>query len=227
MAEGVNGQTVFLDLRTALLLLGFVTIAVFTQRSLPVELSMVAALLGLFLCGGLWKSGLKFLLAFGLLLALQYLIFPAAPKILTDFFFILTAYSRKVFPCLMVGTFIVETTPMRYLILAMRKWHFPQKLIIPLSVTIRYFPAIREEAGYIRDAMRLRRITGTARAEAYLVSLMFSAASMADELGAAAVTRGIENLAPKTSVIELRFRVRGYVCIFGGLLFAAAAFLLR
>jgi energy-coupling factor transport system permease protein len=220
-------RTVFLDPRTALLLLVFVTVVVFSRKSIYVEFALVTAILVLFFCCGLLKSGLKFMLVFGFLLALQYYIFPAAPKIFADFFAILTAYSRKVFPCIMIGTFIVKTTPVRYVILAMRKWHFPQKLIIPLSVTLRYFPAIREEIGHIRDAMKLCRITGAARFEAVLVPLMFSAANTADELSAAAVTRGIENPVPKTSVIELRFRPRDYVCIAAGLAFAAAAFCMR
>lgn len=224
---GKAGKTICLDPRTVLLLLVFVTVVVFSQHSFYVELALFASLLGLFLCCRLLGSGLKFALTFGFLLALQYYIFPAAPKIFTDFFSILTAYARKVFPCIMMGTFIVRTTPMRYLVLAMRKWRFPQKLVIPLSVTIRYFPAIREEMGYIRDAMKLRRLTGAARVEAYIVPLMFSAASTADELSAAAVTRGIENPASKTSVIELSFRVRDYACILGGLLFVAASFWFR
>ncbi|SHN74814.1 energy-coupling factor transporter transmembrane component T [Desulfitobacterium chlororespirans] len=220
------GEAVCLDPRTVLLLLVFVTAVVFSHSSLQVELILIGVLLGLFLCCGLFRSGVKFMLGFGFLLALQYYILPAAPKIFSDFFFILTVYARKVFPCAMIGRFIVETTPMRYVILAMRSWYFPQRLIIPLSVTIRYFPAIREEIGHIRNAMKLRRVTGTARIEAYIVPLIFSALNTAEELGAAAVTRGIENPAPKTSVIELRFRLRDYVCISVGLIFALAAFFL-
>ena len=206
------------------MLLVFVTVVVFVQNSLYMEVALVTALLSLFFCSRLFISGLKFILVFGFLLALQYTIFPAAPKFFTDTFSVLTIYARRVFSCAMIGAFVVKTTPMRYLILAMRKWRFPQKLVIPLSVTIRYFPAIREEVGHIRDAMKLRRISGAAKAEAYIVPLMFSAASTADELGAAAVTRGIENPAPKTSLIALRFRARDYVCIVGGFLFVAAAF---
>ncbi len=220
-------QTSFLDPRTALLLLFFVTVVVFSQNSIYMEIALVTALLGLFLCCGLWKSGLKFILVFCFLLTLQYYIFPAAPKFFADTFFVLTTYGRRVFPCSMIGTFIIKTTPMRYMILAMRRWRFPQKLVIPLSVTIRYFPAIREEIGHIRDAMKLRKVTGSARLEGVLVPLMFSAVSTAEELGAAAVTRGIENPVLKTSVIDLRFQPRDYICITGGLLFTVAAFWLR
>lgn len=43
-------RAVFLDPRAALLLLVFVTVVVFSQNSLYVELALVAALLGLFFC---------------------------------------------------------------------------------------------------------------------------------------------------------------------------------
>ena len=85
----------------------------------------------------------------------------------------------------------------------MRKIHFPQRLIVAVSVTMRYFPAIREETGYIRDAMRLRGIRGLAKLEGIMVPLMVSATGTAEELSAAAVTRGIEDPAPKTSLVEL------------------------
>ncbi len=156
-------KTIYLDPRTVLLLLVFVTVVVFSRHSLYIELVLVTALLGLFLCCGLFKSGLKFVLVFGFLLTFQYYIFPVVPKIFADIFSFLTAYSGKVFPCLMIGTFIIQITSMRYLVLAMRKWHFPQKLIIPLSVTIRYFPAIREGLGHNRDAMKLRWGMGAAK----------------------------------------------------------------
>jgi energy-coupling factor transport system permease protein len=220
-------STTCFDPRTLLLLLMLVNVVVFSQNSFNVELALLASLVGLFLYCRLFGSGLKFVLVFGFLLALQYYIFPASPEIFADFFSILTAFLRRVFPILMIGTFIVKTTPMRHIVLAMRKWCLPEKLVIPLSVTIRYFPAIREEIRHIRDAMKLRRITGAAKFEAYIVPLIFSAANTADELSAAAVTRGIENPGPKTSVIELRFRFRDYICIVCGLVFVIIAFWLR
>lgn len=52
-----------------------------------------------------------------------------------------------------------------YNMVALRKRHIPQGLIIPLPVTIRYFPALKEEVGYIRDAMKLRNIHGVEKLE--------------------------------------------------------------
>ena len=85
----------------------------------------------------------------------------------------------------------------------MRKIHFPQQLIVADSMTLRYFPSIREETGNIRDAMRLQDIRGLAKLEGIMVPLMVSATGTAEELSAAAVTREIEGPAPKTSLMEL------------------------
>ena len=63
---------------------------------------------------------------------------------------------------------------------------------------------IREEIGHIRDAMKLRNIRGLSRLECTVMPLMVSATETAEELSAAAVTRGIENPARKTSAVSLR-----------------------
>lgn len=218
-------QTVFLDPRTSLLLLFFVTIVVFVQNSFHIEIVLLLALICLFLAGRLFKALLKLSLLLGVLLTLQYYIFPTVSNLFTNTFSTFTMFLLKIFPCLMIGNFISKMVPMRYAIIAMRKWHLPETLIIPLSVTFRYFPAIKEETVCIRNAIRLREIRGPARFEAVLVPLIFSAANTADDLAAAAVTRGIENPVEKTSIIELRFRARDYFCIFAGLIFTTAAIL--
>ena len=96
-----------------------------------------------------------------------------------------------------------------------------------MSVTIRYFPAIKEEAGYIRDAMKLRDIHGLQKIECLLVPIMISATATAEELSAAAVTRGIENPAPKTSMLEMKFGVQDYLCLAVGVVFCVLAIIVR
>ena len=109
----------------------------------------------------------------------------------------------------------------------MRCFHLPQGLIIPLTVTLRYFPALREEVGYIRDAMKLRDIQGLQRLECLLVPIMFKATATAEELSAAAVTRGIENPKPKTSLVTLRLGWADAVCVSVGIIFMAAALMIE
>ena len=120
---------------------------------------------------------------------------------------------------LIVGTLIIQKTSVKELMVALRECHIPQGLIIPLSVTIRYFPALKEEAGYIRDAMKLRDIHGIQKIEYLLVPVMISATTTAEELSAAAVTRGVENPAHKTSMVEMKFGVQDFLCLAFGVVF--------
>lgn len=212
-------NTLKFDPRTELLLLLLANVVAFTQHSVWVEITWVVLLLLLIIACGCKKTAGKLAIVFGMCLFLQYYIFPNGPKILASSFTILVSYARKIFPCLIVGTLILQKTPVRELMVALRKCHIPQGLIIPLSVTIRYFPALKEEVGYIRDAMKLRNIHGMQKMECLLVPIMISATTTAEELSAAAVTRGIENPAHKTSMLVMKFGVQDYLCLAFGVMF--------
>lgn len=217
----VSGKkhTLKFDPRTELLLLILANVVAFTQRSVKIEVIWVCLLLVIIIACGCLKAAGKLAAAFFICLLLQYYIFPNGPKFLASSFTFLVSYARKIFPCLIVGTLIVKKTPVRELVVALRKWHVPQSLIIPLSVTIRYFPAIKEEVGYIRDAMKLRNIHGMQKLECLLIPVMISATTTAEELSAAAVTRGIENPAPKTSMVVMRFGIQDFLLLLVGVLF--------
>lgn len=79
--------------------------------------------------------------------------------------------------------------------------------------------ALKEEAGHIRDAMKLRNIHGAKKIEYLLIPTMISATTTAEELSAAAVTRGIENPAPKTSMLEMKFSIWDFLCLAVGVVF--------
>ena len=78
----------------------------------------------------------------------------------------------------------------------------PKGIIISIAIAIRYFPALAEEIRALHDAMSIRNVTNgiknsvkklAVKAECYLVPVFISAIKTADELSAAAMTRGIEN----------------------------------
>ena len=183
------------DPRVGLALLVFANLAAFSEQPFWMEMIWIGFLLFLMLLHRCFAMAGKSLLIFGGILCLQYWILPAAPGWAATSFSIFANYARRMIPCLMIGFLMLRRTPKPYLVAGMRKIHFPQRLIVAVSVTLRYFPAIREETGDIRDAMRLRGIMGP---------LMVSATGSAEELSAAAVTRGIEDAAPTTSLVELR-----------------------
>lgn len=227
MAGVAKSLVLKLDPRTDLFLLVLANIIAFTQRSLALEISWVVLLLALSVACGCRKNAALLAAAFAVLLFLQYVVFPNGLKILAVTFSTLVSYARKIFPCLIVGTILVQKNSVRELMQALRCFHLPQGLIIPLTVTLRYFPALREEVGYIRDAMKLRDIQGLQRLECLLVPIMIKATATAEELSAAAVTRGIENPKPKTSLVTLRLGWADAVCVSVGIIFMAAALMIE
>lgn len=211
------------DPRTALLLLILANSVAFSQKSLFLELGLLSALYIFMVYCRCTIQAIKFMVMFGIVVFIQKFVFPYANQMIATMFAMMLVYLRKLIPCLMMGTVIIKRIPLRYLILALRKWHFPHQLIISLSVTLRYFPAIREDFAHIRDAMQLRGIKGVQKLECFIVSLIIAAASTAEELSAAAVTRGIENPIKKTSVIDIRFRLADYCFLVAGTAFVIAA----
>lgn len=221
---GESSKVLAIDPRTGLILLVLANIIAFTQESLAVEFGWIAMLGLLTMLCGRTCAGMKWGAAFLVLYMVQWYILPVSPEIIATSFSIFLNYARRMFPCLMVGSLMVKTISLRRFIVGLRKLRVPQKLIIPISVTLRYFPAIKEETGYIRDAMRLRDVRGLEKIEALVVPLMVSATETAEELSAAAVTRGIENPAQKTSVIKLHMGVLDWVTLAVASGFTIAAF---
>ena len=113
----------------------------------------------------------------------------------------------------MVFVLIVRTTKVNEIIATMTKMNVPKSATITFAVTLRYFPVIVEEWTHIREAMKLRPVTTvhknlikklSVKLECYLIPLFIAASKTADELTAAAITRGIENPVQRTC--------RGYHC---------------
>ena len=122
---------------------------------------------------------------------------------------------RKLAP--IVGIYYLFTRAMTVgeFLNALNKLHVPQKVIIPLAVTLRFFPTIGQEVGVIRDALRLRgrplTFLSFCRApmemlEYVFVPLMMRCVRIADELAASAVARGIENPQMHTAMYPLKLR---------------------
>lgn len=217
-----------MDPRTELILIFVANIVAFTNSSIYIETFIIVAISILLLLCGCKKTSVKWVIFFGVLLLIQYYLIPIMPTFLAVMFSILAVYARKLLPCMMIGSLIIKTVPVRLIILSLRKWHIPQKVIIPLSITIRYFPAIREEVTHIKQAMKMREIKGLVRKiECMYVPMLISAANTAEELSAAAITRGIENPSPKTSAVDIRFRLQDYVCLSVGVIFIIVAIINR
>ena len=166
---------------------------------------VVAALVILLLLCGVYKTALKSTITYIVLLAIKCWILPFCPEIIMTSLNIVVITFRKLLPCVTLGALLVQTTPIRLLMHAMQKWHLPQAVIIPLAITVRYFPTLHEEQQAISDAMKLRNVHGVFQKLEYIyVPLMLSASTTADELSQAIVSLALRlALTPNCNLFKL------------------------
>ena len=122
---------------------------------------------------------------------------------------------RKLAPIMGIYYLFTRAMTVGEFLNALNLLRIPQKVIIPLAVTLRFFPTIGVEVGVIQDALRLRgrplTFLSFCRApmemlEYVFVPFMMRCVRIADELSASAVTRGIENPQQHTAMYPLKFR---------------------
>ena len=159
-------------------------------------------------------TSLRLLIVYLAFLLTQIFILPRLSGMVFMMLPFLVVSFRRLFPCAMAGILLIGTTTVSELSAGLGKLRVPREVIIPLAVTLRYIPAVREDLSYIRDAMKLRKLKITKEhpfrdafryAECCYVPLLMSASQISEELSAAAVTRGIENPCRKTFLREGRF----------------------
>jgi energy-coupling factor transport system permease protein len=228
-ASGQSCGLIRIDPRTKLFLLLAGNLAVFFAPAIWYEILLAGTILLLgFLCG-VYRFSLKMAAVYLTVLALQLLGSVYLRGTLHVMLVTFVMFIRKIFPCAMLGGILVSTTRVNEFMAAMNRIRMPKSVVIPLTVMLRYFPMVGEDWRHIKDAMRMRDVSPSLggllthpgrTVECIYVPLMMSASQIADELSAAAVTRGIENPGPRTCLQRIRFGFADAVCAlsFTGLL---------
>lgn len=202
---GVRPRRGLIDLDPRTLMGGLVATAAvaFMERGPVVELGLVLAVACLQALCGRVRMAVLFTALYAALWAVLNLVFPSVGGIAATMFTISLTFARKIYLCAMVGALLVGENTVHRIAAALAKLRVPQSVLIPLTVTMRYFPTLAEEASHVREAQALRDIPLASRLECFVVPLVMSATSTADELSRAATCRGIENPAPSTDTERL------------------------
>ena len=118
-------------------------------------------------------------------------------------------------PVVLFASTFIATTKVSELIAAMYSIRIPKSITITFAMTLRFFPTFGEEVHNIYNAMKLRGITVSFRNlftrpvllfEAMVIPVIMRSVSIAEELAASAVTRGIDNPAKRTSFVVLKIK---------------------
>ena len=134
----------------------------------------------------------------------------------------------KLIPIMMMGLWILRTTYMDDLMVALQRMRLPQAVTIPLVVMFRYIPTLRIEYRQIRSTMDIRGISDTvwkrvshplATIEYILIPLLMRCLKVTDELAASGTTRGLELECKRYALRPIRFLWPEIVVSLLGILF--------
>lgn len=206
-----------LDPRTKLLILAITSVSIFLNESMLIEGAFIFIPFLLLLQAKHIRLAFKSGAAFIILLALPMLLVPHLPVTAGGILYMFAVYIRKLIPCFMLGSLLIRTTKVSTFLAAISRLHLPKGFTIALSITLRYFPTMTEEWGFIKDAMSLRGISASpagllfhpVRTMEYVyVPMLVSASKISDEITQAAITRGIDHLERRSCLENIRFRMR-------------------
>ncbi len=211
------------DPRTKLLLLLLCVLCTMFAPSLQYELVLVCLIAVFSLLSGQVVHGFLGILFYGLIYAVTLLSITKMTGTTQAIFAAFFGLVNKVYPCGLMAGLMIKTTKTGEFMAAFYKIHMPDRFVIPFAVMMRYLPVVKEDWHYIKDAMRMRGISPSIKniflrpmvvAECLYVPLMMAASNTADELSIAAITRGIENPNPRTSLTEIKFLFRDLITVF-------------
>jgi energy-coupling factor transport system permease protein len=216
-----NTAALRLDPRTKLfvLLIG-IAVVIFTRR-IFVQCGFILLLTGLGILCGKWRVSLTGILVYaGIRSLIWYAGYGMTGTVAGTMLVAGLGFFTKIFPSGMAAGILLSTTNVSELLAAAVWMRIPRKIYIPMAVMCRYFPVVREDWRYIRGAMKLRGIYLSPKGffikpamtvECLYVPLMMSASKAADELSAAAVSRGIENPQGRTCFRRLAFSAKDFM----------------
>lgn len=223
-----------LDVRTYILLTLLSATWATMNSDIFVELCIMAGLVLLQLFSRKGSFMPKLLMVYLIFCAIQFLLFPHVPDFVEMILSMLVVNVRSFFPVIMSIALLYKNTRVSEMTASFTQMGVSRKVTVPIAVAVRYIPALKEEWLHIRDAMRMRNVTRginnpflrvTKRMECYLVPLFVASLQSADELSAAAITRGIENPVKPTCRNYRPMGWKDYVVISVALLITAYCFI--
>lgn len=206
-----GGESVKIDVRYKLLLFLLISMAAFMTKDMLYGGMIFGIVICITFCMGQWKLALRFCGVY-LLVSAAAMLSPYLPKLLSPIALMLAIFIRMFLPLLLYSRVFVATTTVTEMVTAMYAIKLPRSFVITFAVAMRFFPTAKEELHCVRNAMSLRGLgfsfrnlftRPTALMEGFMTPLMVRASTIADELSASSITRGLDNPAPRTAFTRL------------------------
>ncbi|MDO5718415.1 MAG: energy-coupling factor transporter transmembrane component T [Tissierellia bacterium] len=180
-----------------LLAILFLSFTISSSRSEIYNILIVVALAVLFILNGKFMTAIKALLFYLVLLALFNLY---SENIFMNLLMMTIAMIKLFFLPLLAAKFLISTSDVSSMIISLEKLRFPDKLVIPIAVIFRYFPAFKEDTRNVKMAMKMRGISfkNPFKYFEYIsIPILISAVNISDSISKAAETKCIADPCPK------------------------------
>lgn len=127
---------------------------------------------------------------------------------------IIAFITQRIIPFLMLAS-IIKKKNLSEITTALERCKLPKEIILSTTVTLRYFPSIRNDFLTIVDAMKLKGIDTSWRGalfhplrmlECIIVPMLFRSLKTSEEFSCAALVKGIENQGRRSSYFDVRIK---------------------
>jgi len=115
-------------------------------------------------------------------------------------------------PCLILASVLISKYTSAQLLAALETMHIPRIIVVAVTITLKYLPTFKREFSYIKDSMRLRGIDFTLlhpirSFKFFVVPQLFRCSTLAEEVTAAGMVKGIDAPIRRTSFYEDKIRL--------------------
>lgn len=159
---------------------------------------------------------LKFIIWYISFSILAYLISISNIIWIADLFGTLVYIFLRMTPVMMIAYILVKDTKSNELLSAFEQIYLPKKIMLSITVALRFFPTYKLEIRMIRESLKMRninlKITEPLKfLEYWLVPVLMRMNLIAEEMTATAMTKGVESPMRRTSFYNVRMRIIDYI----------------
>lgn len=163
-----------------------------------------------------YKQVLKFLIAYIIFSVLAYLIAISNMALLANLFGTLVYIFLRMIPVAMISYILVSAVKSNELLSVLEQIRLPKKLMLSVTVTLRFFPTYKTEIKMIRESLKMRNIILTPKEplkylEYWIVPMLMRMNLIAEEMTATAMTKGVESPNKRTSFYNVKMRTFDYI----------------
>lgn len=189
-----------LDVRTKIILLILANGTFFFRTTGALEAMIIVVLAGLLFLMGKQRLASCYVGLFLVLLGIDHWLLNSLPPFLFRITSLLVIVLCFILPFCLAASILIQTTSAYELVHGLRKWHFPEPILLTIAVIVRFIPMIRQEAIIIHQSLKVRGIFMRKRDmiihpriyfEYLLVPLLMALLRASRDLTLATVTKGL------------------------------------